>query len=116
MLNVNSLRLVGLGLAALLTLGAALSSTALYAADSPGSDLEPVGGAEMIVDLIQGQEAILWSSVTGTVNQYQVLGWPTTDGENELGGALVIERPTDGTVGVIDIGEKPMSIEFDVSG
>lgn len=113
---VINYRLVGLGLGALLTVTAAFSATALFAASSPGSDLKPVGGAEMVIDLIQGQEAILWSSITGTVNSLTAVGWPTTDGVHELGGALVIERPDDGSAGVIDFGEKPMTVEFDISG
>lgn len=115
MQTVNSARLVGLGLAALLTIAAALPTTALFSATSPGSDLEPVGGAEMIIDLIQGQETILWSSLGGMVNSYKVVGWPLDDGTHELGGALVLERPVSGQAGIIDFGEKPMTVEFDVS-
>jgi hypothetical protein len=42
----------------------------------------------------------------------KALGWPSSDGVNELGGALVIERPGDPLAGVINIGEKPASVEF----
>ena len=114
MQTVTSSRLVGIGLAALLT-AAAFSTTALFSAPSPGSDLEPVGGAEMIIDLVQGQETILWSSLAGTVNSLKVVGWPSNDGTHELGGAMAIERPVDGQAGIIDFGEKPMAVEFDVS-
>jgi hypothetical protein len=42
----------------------------------------------------------------------RTLGWPSTDGTHDLGGALTIERPTEPLAGTIDIGEKPMSITF----
>ena len=35
---------------------------------------------------------------------------------NDLGGALVIERSADGSAGVIEFGEKPKSIVFDIEG
>lgn len=106
------LRLIGLGLAALLTTGAALAATASFEAPGPGMDLDPVGGAGALVDLIQGQEHIVWSALTGTVTSYTAVGWPSTIGDAEIGGAMVIERPADGSAGVIDFGDKPMSLEF----
>lgn len=109
------IRLVGFGLAGLLLMGAAGATTAQFLASSPGSDLEPVGGASSLVDLVQSNESVLWSSLSGTIDSYTVLGWPTSQGEIELGGAMVLERPADGSAGVIDIGEKPMSISFSVS-
>ncbi len=109
-------RLVGLGLAGILLTAAAFSTTALFKAPLPGSDLNPVGGAEKVISLIQGQETVLWTALTGTVGSYQVLGWPTSDGTHDLGGALVLERPESGSAGVIDFVEKPMSIEFNVDG
>lgn len=114
--NVTSFRLIGIGLAALLTMAAALSTTATFQADTPGSNLEPVNGAEFLIDLVQGQETMLWSSLTGQVTAFEIAGWPSTDGEHELGGALMIERPEDGLAGVIDTGEKPMSAVFEVVG
>ena len=113
---VSAYRLIGVGLAGLLIMAAALSTIALFRATAPGSDLRPVGGAETVIDLIQGQETLLWSSIKGTVSSYTVLGWPSSVGEHDLGGAMVVERPADGSAGVIDFGEKPMSVEFDVAG
>jgi hypothetical protein len=107
---------VGLGLVALLITAAAYGGAAVFTAPSPGSNLTPEGGAELIVDLIQGQETVLWSTISGTVTGYQVLGWPSSEGQHDLGGALVIERPDSGLVGVIDFGEKPMSIVFNRGG
>ena len=109
-------RLVGLGLAGILLTAAAFSTTAFFSAPAPGSDLNPVGGAEKVISLIQGQETVLWTALTGTVSSYQILGWPTSDGTHNLGGGLVIERPESGSAGVIDFGEKPMSIEFSLEG
>lgn len=117
MQQVNaSLRLLSLGLAAFLTVAAAFSTRALFTAPELGASLRPVGGAEKLIDLIQGQETILWSSLNGTVSSLEVLGWPSSDGEHELGGALMIEAPDDGTVGIIDTGERPMLVEFTLSG
>ena len=44
-----------------------------------------------------------------------VKGWPVEIGDTELGGGLVIGRPEDGSVGVIDFGEKPMSVRFELA-
>jgi hypothetical protein len=116
MQNVLSFRLVGIGLAGFLTVAAAFSTSALFQAPSPGSNLDPVNGAELIIDLIQGQEALLWSSLSGTVTSYTVLGWPSRVDGQDLGGALMIDKPESNSAGVIDLGEKPMSVDFDVSG
>jgi len=116
MQRVFSLRPVALGLAAALITAAAFSASAVFEAGAPGSNLNPIDGAELVIDLIQGQEHLLWSSLSGNVASLEVVGWPTSDGTHELGGALMIERPEDGLVGVVDFGEKPMSAEFSVSG
>lgn len=110
-----STRLVGLGLAAVLTVAAAFATTATFQASAPGADLKPVGGAERIIDLIQGQETVLWNSLAGTVIRHTVVGWPVSNGVHDLGGALVISE-VNANAGVIDFGEKPMSITFDVAG
>lgn len=116
MQNVLSFRLLGISLAGLLTVAAAFSASAVFQAPSPGSNLEPVNGAELVIDLIQGQETLLWSSLSGAVTSYTVLGWPSTAGGHDLGGAMMIDNPENGLAGVIDLGEKPMSVDFDVSG
>ncbi|MCZ6736459.1 MAG: hypothetical protein O7B77_00610 [Actinobacteria bacterium] len=116
MQNVIAFRLVGIGLAGLLTVAAALSQTALFQAPSPGSNLRAGGGAELVIDLVQGQEALLWSSLSGNVTGYTVLGWPSRVAGHDLGGALMIDKPENGLAGVIDFGEKPMSASFDLSG
>jgi hypothetical protein len=116
MSNTITVRLVGIGLAGLLTVAAAFSTTVLFQASTPGSDLEAVGGAEMIIDLVQGQKTLLWSAISGTVTGYTVLGWPSSVDGHDLGGALMIANPENGLAGVIDFGEKPMSAIFDVSG
>jgi hypothetical protein len=115
MQNVFTTRQLGIGLGAILLVTAGLTASAGFAAPAPGTDLHPIDGAGALVDLVQGQEAILWSSLSGPVTGYTVLGWPTRDDGTELGGALVIER-LDRMAGVIDIGEKPRSVEFTVNG
>lgn len=101
---------------AVLTIAAAFSATATFQSSAPGSGLEPVGGAESLISLLQGREHLVWSALTGTVSSYTVRGWPTTEGDVELGGALVIEQPADGLTGVIDFGERPMMLEFEIEG
>ncbi len=110
-----TVRLVGVGLAGLLTVAAVFSTTALFEAPSPGSSLEAVGGAEMIIELVQGKKTLLWSSLSGTVTGYTVLGWPTSVDGHDLGGALMFAKPENASAGVIDFGEKPMSASFDLS-
>jgi hypothetical protein len=112
----NFIHRAGISLAALTIIAAAFSASALYEAPAPGLDLEPVAGAEKVIDLVQGESAILWTALAGDVTSYLVLGWPETHGEVELGGALVLERPEDGGAGVIEFGDKPMSIEFTLGG
>jgi hypothetical protein len=116
MQNVTKSRIAGLGMAAILTIAAAFSTTASFESSAPGLGLEPVGGAESLISLIQGQEHILWSALTGTVTSYQIVGWPSQSDDVELGGALMIERPEDGSTGVIDFGERPMTLEFELNG
>lgn len=113
--NTITVRLVGIGLAGLLTVAAVFPTTALFQASSPGSNLEAVSGADMIIDLVQGQKTLLWSSLSGTVTGYTVFGWPSSVDGHDLGGALMIANPENGSAGVIDFGEKPMSASFDVN-
>ena len=106
---------MALAMAAFL-LAAAASSSATFLAESPGADLLPLGGAEDVINILQGNETILWTSLAGSVSSYSVSGWPSESGGNELGGALVIERPEDGFAGVIDFGEKPKTLSFELEG
>lgn len=112
MRSVIGPRTVGLGLAALMTIAATFPATATFESSAPGLGLDPVGGAENLIQLMQGREHIVWSALTGTVTSYEAVGWPSSAGDVELGGALVIERPADGTAGVIGFGERPMSLVF----
>lgn len=110
-MNITN-QLVGLGLAAILTLTAAGGAVAVFTAGGPGENLGPTDGADLLVSLVQSNEAVLWTSLAGNVSIVETRGWPSSDGTHELGGALVIERPADPTVGTVNIGEKPMSMEF----
>lgn len=112
--HTSKIRLVGLGLAAALLIAAAGNSVATFQAATPGSDLRPIGGAEAVIDLIQGNKTILWSSLTGNVTNIRTVGWPIDDGTHQLGGALTLVRPTDGEVGIVNFGEKPMSMTFNI--
>ena len=106
----------GLAFAAMAVIAASVSTSALYTAPTPGSDLRPAAGAEQIVKVVQSESVVLWTALTGDVTQYLVLGWPETRGDAELGGALVLIRPSDPKVGVFDFGAEPMSIEFSLDG
>lgn len=112
MQTVVTNRLAGLGLAAVLTLSAAGGAAAVFSAGGPGDDLLPEDGAELLVNLAQSQESILWTSLAGNVALVETLTWGSSDGTHELGGALTIEKPADPTVGTINLGEKPRSVEF----
>jgi hypothetical protein len=115
MQTVPAVRTTSLVLAVVAT-ALALSAGALFRAPSPGSDLAPSGGSENLVQILQGNQNVLWTSLSGNVNSYVVQGWPSTSGDNELGGALMMERPANGQAGVIDFGEKPMTLRFAVDG
>jgi hypothetical protein len=114
MLLASKPRHLTLSLAALVMAAASFVATAVFAADGPGSNLAPVGGADQMIEILQGNQTILWSSLSGSVVAYRVEGWPETIDGNELGGALVIERPVDTDAGVIDFGEKPKSLGFEI--
>lgn len=111
-----AIRAVSPWLAVILLSAASLAGGALFEAPGPGADLEPVNGAEQLIQLLQGQRSLLWTSLGGTVEAYTVIGWPSRQGDSELGGALMIQRPEDGTAGVIAFGEKPMSLHFELDG
>jgi hypothetical protein len=102
--------------AAFLLTAASIGGTALFRAEAPGADLEPVDGAQSIVQVLQGNRTLLWTVLSGSVSMYRVEGWPTTFGENDLGGGVMMERPVDGTAGVIEFGDKPMTLSFETSG
>jgi hypothetical protein len=93
---------------------ASFAGTALFQADRPGAALAPMGDAADVVQILQGNRNVLWTSLSGSVTSYRVEGWASTVDGNELGGAVVIERPADGTAGAIDFGEKPKSVSFEL--
>jgi hypothetical protein len=103
-----------LALAAFAIIAATTTGTAVFEADAPGRDLSPVGGAEALVNLLQSNGALLWTSLAGPVTEITVTGWPVVNGDVELGGALVMERPEDPMAGTINLGEPPMTATFEV--
>jgi hypothetical protein len=111
---VPRIRNLTLAAAALLLAAASFAGTAMFQADRPGADLSPVGNAAEMVQILQGNRTVLWTSLSGAVTSYRVEGWASTVDGNELGGAVVIERPADGTAGVIELGEKPKSVSFEL--
>lgn len=113
--RAHTYRIASVIFAGVLTIAASVTATAQFVAGHPGGDLEPVGTAAQYVSLIQGQEHILWTSTSGTVTSITVRGWPVSDGEVELGGAMSITRPDRGDAGVIDFGERPMSASFEIA-
>ena len=114
--NVLSIRNFSLVLAALLLAAATLGVTAVFTADAPGSNLAPVGNSDELIQILQGDRTTLWTSLSGPVSSFTVQGWPSTDGASELGGALMISKPDDELAGVIDFGEKPMVLSFEIDG
>jgi len=116
MLALPRTRNLTVAAAALMLAAASFAGTALFQADRPGADLAPVGNAADVVQILQGNRNVLWTSLSGAVTSYRVEGWASTVDGNELGGAVVIERPADGTAGAIDFGEKPKSVSFELDG
>lgn len=114
MQGVITHRLAGLGLAAIMTLTAAGGAVAVFAAGGPGENLRPSGDADLLIDLTQVNDSILWTSLADNVGAIKTVGWPSSDGVHDLGGALTIIQPSDPTAGTINIGEKPMTVEFGV--
>lgn len=115
MQRVSAVRTTSLALAVLAT-AMALSASALFQAPRPGADLAPSGGSEKLIQILQGNQNILWTSLSGNVTSYVAQGWPSRSDGDELGGALVMERPANGEAGVIDFGEKPMTLRFEIDG
>ncbi len=107
-------RYLGLALTALLLTAAAGASVAEFAAPSQGADLEPIGSAEALIELIQTNETVLWKTLEGSVSSYSVLGWPSSDAVHDLGGSLVVERPANDSAGIIETAEKPMRLTFSI--
>ena len=65
MQNVLSNRNLYLLLAAFLLGAATLGGSAMFAADTPGSDLVPVGNADELVEILQVNSNIMWSRLLG---------------------------------------------------
>jgi hypothetical protein len=99
--------------AALFLMAASSVGVARYLAPALGDDLAPVGDAASVIQVLQGQRTILWTSLQGPVGSIVVRGWPEVGEDVELGGALVIQRPDDPYAGVIETGDKPMSVTFE---
>lgn len=95
-----------------MTVTAAGGAVAVFTAGGPGESMSPIGEADLLIRLTQSNESILWTSLAGNVSTVKTLGWPSSDGAHDLGGALTMERPADPLAGTVDIGEKPMSMEF----
>ena len=109
-------RYIVLSLAAVVLMGASAANLALFEAERPGAVLAPVDGADRLVEILQGSQSIVWTSLHGAVSSIRVTGWATATDGNELGGALVIDRIDGASSGLIDFGERPQSIEFDLRG
>lgn len=87
-------------------------AVAVFAAGGPGENVIAKNGADLLVGIAQTQESVSWTSFAGNVSIVETLGWSSSDGVHELGGALVIETPPNPTAGMVDIGEKPKSMVF----
>lgn len=115
MQRVISQRLVGLGLVGALTLTAAWGAAAEFASGEPGENLSAIGGADTLVRLTQIGGTVTWEALEGTVSLVETVGWASSDGVHDLGGALVIERPEDSGQGVVAFGEHPRSVTFQMA-
>ncbi len=116
MQRVERFRIPILVFAALLVLAAASLTSARFAADRPGGDLNPIENAAEFISLVQGTEQISWVSLAGPVTQVTVWGWPVSDGEVELGGGMSLTRLDGGTTsGLIDTGEMPRAVSFELT-
>jgi hypothetical protein len=109
-------RNLSLSFAVLALAAASLATTAVFQAAGPGIDLSPIGNADQAIEILQGSQNILWSSLSGSVVSYRVEGWPVSIDHNDLAGGLVIERPENGSAGVIGFAEKPRSLSFEIDG
>ncbi len=109
-------RVAMFAMAAIVAMAASIASTAQYAAEKPGGELKPIGGAAESVSIIQGSQTVFWYSLTGPVTLVTTRGWPVSDGEVELGGGIAIAQPDSGAAGMINTGERPMSVSFDFDG
>jgi hypothetical protein len=113
--TVSAARSTVLVIAAAIT-ALALSAGVVFRAPEPGSDLRPAAGAAEVIELLQGNTSIVWTALSGPVTGYVVQGWPSSTGDSELGGAMMMERIEGGDAGVISFGEKPMTLSFDTAG
>lgn len=93
----------------------ALATTVGFGARAPGQPLAPLDGAAQVIRLVQGEQSILWTTLSGTVETYRVQGWPTSAGDVQLGGAVMLEKVS-ADAGIISFGERPMSLEFELAG
>ncbi len=95
---------------------AATSTTAVtFAAPEPGARLAPVGDAADMVSLTQGETSLLFASNSSVIETITVTGWPSSDGEHDLGGAILVETVYR-NVGAVTFGEPPRTVEFRISG
>ena len=115
MVHLPADRTLALAAAAILLVAASFTGTALFEADRPGAELTPAGNAAEMVQILQGNRTVLWTSLSGSVASYRVQGWASTVDGNELGGAVIVERPDDAGAGLIDFGERPRSVSFEFS-
>jgi len=97
------------------TMAGASSSSAIYTAPAPGTPLAPTGDASSLIELTQGGRSMVWVSKAGDVATVVVQGWPSTDGADELGGAMLVQTVYRDT-GAVNFGEMPMTVEFTLSG
>lgn len=113
MRRVITNRLAGLGLAGIMTLTAAGGAAiAVFSAGGPGENLIDAGSAGSLIEITQVNNSVLWTSLAGNVSLVRTVGWQSSDGAHDLGGALTLETPSNPTAGTINIGEKPMSVSF----
>jgi hypothetical protein len=106
--------LILLPVVALALTAGTIATTAEFRASQPDDALSPVAGAGQIIQLLQANRAILWTSLDGGVSTVIVEGWGGGDSGNELAGSMTLDNVADGSAGVIDVGERPRSVSFEL--
>lgn len=97
------------------TIAGASASTAVFSAAAPGMPLAPSGEAASLIELTQGLTSLVFVAKSGQIDTVTVRGWPISEGEHDLGGAMLVQTVFRDT-GSVHFGEMPMTVEFVLSG
>lgn len=100
----------------LIAITTASAGSVSWSSPAPGEPLQPAdASAADAIHLLQEGDTVVWTSQRGTVSVVTTLGWPSTAGDDELGGAMVVEAFYR-TTGTLTVGEPPKSVSFQFEG